>query len=208
MATDPASGAVSNVVSMTPQPVAGDVRGDISNTMEARDRLQTLISNLTVQRKLDLDAFLQKFAADLVRVPGVPDKSFVDKEVALFTTWETSDLEAGKRIDIFTRIAQGLDQRIAAFERFNRDAAIDVLKVRIQVLQTQRQVEELDERALAMRLEALKRELARLLRRSEEAEESVAAPAKKAAKRRARKRAAKRPAAQKSATRRRGRKTP
>lgn len=211
MATNATTGAGSNVVPMTPQLVPGDVRTDIANTMEARDKLDTLLANLATQRKLALDQFLQTFAADIVRQPGVPDTKFADDELKTFTTWDNGDQEAGKRIQNLIRIREGLDQRIKNFERFYRDAAIEVLKLRIQALHAQRTTTELDERALDHRIHTLEVELARLQRSGHYTgggeEEETGQRGRKSAKRATRSAATKR-AKRSTATKRRARATP
>jgi len=194
MATDLALGTVSNVFTMTSQPLPADLKDDISGTLVGRDRTLALLSNLVVQRKLAYDAFLQGYAVDLAKVTGVPDKAFVDAEYTKFTAWQAADLEAGKRIDALALIEKGLEQRVTAFERLHRDDVIEVLKLRIQTLQAQHKVEELDERALAIRLEQLRRELHRLERRGEDATGGAAAAKSPVKRRRAAKSAARKAA--------------
>jgi hypothetical protein len=183
---------------MTPQPVPPDVRKDIASTMEALDKLDTLLANLATQRKAALDDFLRKFSTDIVGQPGVVDTKFADDELKTFATWDTGDQQAGKRILDLTRIREGLDERIRNFERFYRDDAIEVLKLRIKTLVAQRKLVEFDERGLDHRIHVLEVELARLQRSghytgrddSEETEQTGRKSAKRATRSAATKRRA------------------
>lgn len=197
MATNATSGPGGNVVPITPQSPSTDVQADFGNTLEARDKLATLIRNAETQRKLQLDQFLKTFSAALVRQPGVPDNTTVDDQLKAFTTWDSADLEAGKRIDSLKRIEKGLDERIKRFELHHRDESIHVLKERIEALQLQRKLVQFDERGLDHRIHALEVDLARLQRSrryngGDEEEDSTQQRGRKAAKRTTRSAAAKR----------------
>jgi hypothetical protein len=151
-----------NVVALTQPTNLSDIQDDVKKTLDARERVPTLLNLLAVQRVNAVNAFLRTFAADLAAVKGDPDKTFVDAQFAKFTAWKTADDELAKRIDALNAISASLEKRVVEFETEYRDEVIDLLTRQIAALNEERARQESDEDALNQRIKALESELNRV----------------------------------------------
>jgi hypothetical protein len=163
MARRGARATASNVVALIQPANLIDIRTDIKNTLDARDRLQTLLATLATQRQDALNAFLRAFAADLAAIKGTPDRAFVDAQFAKFTARKSADDELAKRIDVLNVIRVALEHRIGEFAKTNRDEVIELLKQQISALEEQTQGPGSDQDAVNQRIAALQDELDRLV---------------------------------------------
>jgi hypothetical protein len=166
-----------NVFALVKPANPDDIRTDIKNTLDARERLQTLFAALAAQRRDALNAFLRAFAADLA-VKGAPDRAFVDAQYAKFTARKAADDELAKRLEALDAIRVDLESRIGEFEKTHRNEVVELLTRQIAALSEGPQVPESDKDAVNQRITGLQAELDRLLG-SAAAKSSVAARKRK-----------------------------
>lgn len=157
--------AIAAVPAIQPAAIV-DPRLEISNAIDARERVKNLIASLETQRTASGNLFLKTFAGELAAVPGEPDRAFVDGQFAKYTAWKTADEETGKRIVALNTIGDGLQNRIETFKTAHRDQLIALLTERIAALEDMLAKQESQEEVLARRLEALRFELDQLSQRS------------------------------------------
>jgi hypothetical protein len=158
-----ARATATNVVALTQPANLRDIPTDINNTLEARERLQTLLATLAAQRQDALKAFLRAFAADLASVKGAPDRAFVDAQYTKFTARKAADDELAKRLEALDAIRVDLESRIGEFEKTHRNEVVELLTRQIAALSEGPQVPESDKDALNQRITGRQAQLDRLL---------------------------------------------
>jgi chaperonin cofactor prefoldin len=152
-----------NVFALVKPANPDDIRTDIKNTLDARERLQTLFATLAAQRQDALNAFLRAFAADLAAVKGAPDRAFVDAQYAKFTARKAADDELAKWREALDAIRIDLESRIGEFEKTHRNEVVELLTRQIAALSEGPQVPESNQDALNQRIARLQAELDQLL---------------------------------------------
>lgn len=150
-----------NIVALVPPATLSDVQVEAKNAFEAREKLQTLIEQLELQRAADANKFLRGVATELAALKNAPDKAFADSQFTKYQAWKSVDDELVKRIDALHAIRVGLQNRLTELKKSPayRAELIALLTAQIEALTELRKGKDAEESVIDKRIEALTLEL-------------------------------------------------
>ena len=118
-----------------------EIQNEIQNAIDARRKLQNLITGLDKQRAEAGLAFLREFSRDLAALKVDFDRAFVDGTFNKYTSVKQTEDQITQRVTALSEIATKIEKRINEFKKANREDLMLVLKGKLERLKAERAVQ-------------------------------------------------------------------
>jgi len=137
--------------------VAAEVRTDVRNTMDAREKLQAALTALGNDRATALTNLLKQVAKDLAAAAKAdPDRLF-----GAYKTWKGKDERIAERIAVITDLHARIEQRVEEFKAQPalREQMAEILRARIAALKESKGTHDRESGAVQAQIRKLQEEL-------------------------------------------------
>lgn len=135
----------------TPQiPPPPDLTTEIEQSVEARDRLETIADRLTAEREKSEPDFLRSIAGEM-RVVEIDDARALDR----LTAWRTQDARAAQRIEALRRLWTMFKDRVERFKSISTSETAAALRRIVERLTAEAEKPGADKNAINKRIESL-----------------------------------------------------